>query len=155
MGSIFEWFGHPFSNIFRIKGVIKNSMTFQLAFLHFLFDFGLQLGDHLAHHSRKIGLLGPPRSYWRGLLDFLSLLASFSDHFWWIWDRFWSVRGWFFSIFPLCFEAFLDVCLHCLFYFVRAATNPNINIIWPASLHPFFPSSLHPFLLAWRTARSD
>ena len=107
LGSIFWGFWGPFSMIFRIKGVIKNSMIFYIVFLQFFFDFGLQVGPRLAQDSGGICLLRPPRASWRGCFGFVSLLASF-------WDHFGSTWSWILSLFRRMLES-ISLFVHIVF----------------------------------------
>ena len=121
LGIDFWGFWAPFSMIVRIKGVINILMIFYVVFFQFLFDFGLQVGTRPAHDSGGICLLRPPRVSWRGCFGFVSLLASF-------WDHFGSTWSWILSLFRrilVSMSLFFDIVFQLLGYMFALSLVPS------------------------------
>ena len=125
-----------------------------LFFFQFFFDFGLQVGPRPGHDSGGICLLRPPRASWRGCFGFVSLLASFWDHFgstWsWILSLFRRILGSISLFFWHCFPTpWMYVCIASCTFCVQPRT-PKLTYPGPAAcaerLNPPSPKGLPAWL---------
>ena len=126
-GSIFGRSLEAFSNIFPTKGSSTNWLIFEIVWVVFFFDFGIQVAPRLAHDS---GPLGAPRSSCRRWFD-LSLLPSFWDRFAWILNGFGTMFG----------QFWIDIRL-------LRVRFPSLASLIPFSFQLHFLSSCHPSLLS-------